>query len=107
MRNLEFGNPAFLVFFRGAVPDALPVPVFRCDVCIESFVSDPVRIEVKKISAAAVIMRVEQDRYRVVAKRKISLAQDLGNDIVRIAVPETPGDIDRVLIVENQKSRWL
>ena len=52
-------------------------------------------------------MRIQQDCDRIVTEREVAFAESIGSNIFRIAFPQAYGNIDRVLIVENEIFGWF
>ena len=98
-RDDGLGGPAFRVLAGGGIPDALPVPVLAIGVGVDRLAPRAVRIDVKLVTGAALVERVEGHREAVVAEGHVLLVEHLGDDRLGPGVPEARREI-QVVVVE-------
>ena len=106
-RDDGLGGPAFRVLAGGGVPDALPVPVLAIGVGVDRLAPHAVRIDVKRVTGAALVERVERHRETVLAEGHVLLVEDFGDDRLGPGVPEARREIQVVVVERNIDARAL
>jgi hypothetical protein len=106
-RNRDLCRPPLRVAARHRVPNALPIPILPIDIGIDGFASHAVGVDVELVARAPLVVGIKSDRKAVLAERDVVPAQDLGDNAIGLAVPESGSEIKIVVIVGEVDARAL